>query len=67
MQLDPCVFMVIKSCTSQLPVINIEPQGADQMQACPCIGAQAYNVAGVGRDFRFKEDNGKNDLISKCD
>ena len=50
-------FLIIKSGSAQLFVIEIEPKGFDQMQAKAGIGAEANNIAGVGWNLRLVENN----------
>ena len=50
------VFVVIQSGAAQLFVIQIKAERADQVQLRPAVGAQADDVAGVGRDFRLVKD-----------
>src|SRR5690606_3919742 len=57
MDLQTGPFVVVQPCPLQLLVVQFEPQGPHQMQACAGIGSQAYYVARVGRDFgRYKND-----------
>jgi hypothetical protein len=43
----------------QALVADAETKRFDQMQLSPGIGAQADDVAGIGRDFRLVEDDGE--------
>lgn len=50
-------FVVIQPGASQMPVAQIESQRLDQMQLCASIGAEADDVAGIGRDFWLVEND----------
>ena len=57
MRLDPCPFVIIQPGTTQTPVIELEPEWFYEMQLRTGIGAQAYDVARIGRYFRLVEDD----------
>ena len=56
---DAYPLVIIESGTSQLSVVEFETQRMDQMQLSSGISTQAYNVARIGRDLWFVEDDVK--------
>lgn len=50
-------FVIIESGAEQLLILQRKTQGFDQMQPGARIGAEADDVAGVGRNFRLIEDD----------
>ncbi len=50
-------LVVIQTGTAQLPVIQGESQGTDQVQAGPGIGTKANDVPGIRRNFGFIQRN----------
>jgi hypothetical protein len=48
---------VIQSGTSYLFLVQTEPQRVNQVELAACAGAEAGNVAGVGRYFRLIKDD----------
>ena len=56
---DAYPLVIIESGTSQLSVVEFETQRMDQMQLTSGISTQAYNVARIGRDLWFVEDDVK--------
>ena len=48
---------IIQSCAFDGFFGNVESERADQMQCAARYGAGAGNIAGVGRDFRFNQNN----------
>src|SRR5690606_29783779 len=50
---------VVQTRPGQGPVIGSEPKGMDEVQGHPCAGARARDVARVGRDLGFHEDDVK--------
>ena len=54
-----CELPVVQAGTAQTLVLEVETERVDQVQGAAGIGAQAYDVAGVGRDFRLVEDDVK--------
>jgi hypothetical protein len=55
--------MVIQSGSFQPGVIEREPQWADQVQAAAGVGAQADDVARVGRYFRLVKNDVKHGVF----
>ena len=56
MHLHACVFVIIQPGAFELLVFQRKAQRLHQMQYHAGIGAQADDVAGVGRDFWLVED-----------
>ena len=50
-------FVIIQPGAAQLLMFHVKPQRFDQVQLHAGIGAEADDIAGVGRNFRFKQDN----------
>src|SRR5690606_21921077 len=50
-------FGIIQPSTAQAFFIHAEPQRFNQMQLAAGVGAQTDNIAGVGRYFRFEQNN----------
>ncbi len=48
---------VIKACTAEIFVMELKCQGMYEMQTGAAVGAQADNVACIGRNFRLIEYN----------
>jgi hypothetical protein len=48
---------VVEPGAPELAVLHRETERVDQVQACPGIGAQAYDVARVRGDFGLEEDH----------
>jgi len=59
------VLVIIEARTPQTFVIKRKCQRFDQMQVTARIGAQAYDITGVGWNFRLIEDDVKQELSSK--
>jgi hypothetical protein len=51
------VFVIVQACASQAGVVELESQGADQVQRGASIGAQPDYIASVGRYFWPEEDD----------
>jgi hypothetical protein len=51
------VLPVIQPGAFELRVIELEAERFDQVQSGPRGGAKARDVAGVGRNFWFNQDN----------
>lgn len=47
--------MVIETSASQLFIVQLKTQGLNQMQRGTGRGAQAYDVAGIGRDLWLEQ------------
>ena len=47
------VFMVVQPGAAQLGIFHGKAQRLDQVQVAPCIGGQANDIAGVGRNLRL--------------
>ena len=58
---DSGPFPVIQSGTFELAVIQGKAQRVDEMQGRARVGAQAYNIAGVGGYLRLKEHHMKHE------
>lgn len=56
---DARVFVIIQSGAAQMLVAQVKAQRLYQVQIAAGIGAEANDVACVGRDFGLKEDDGK--------
>ena len=50
-------LVIIQARPAQPLVVDIESQGVNQMQGAAGIGAQAYDIAGVGRNLRLIQDH----------
>jgi hypothetical protein len=50
---------IVQAGAAQPLVVDLETERMHEMQRTARIGAQAYDVAGVGRDFRLVEDDVK--------
>ncbi len=50
-------FVIVESGTFELAVVQGKTKWVDEMEPGTGIGAQAYNVAGVGRNFGLVEDD----------
>ena len=50
-------FMIIQPCAAHLGVIDGKAQRFDEVQGAAGVGAQADDVAGVGRDFGLDKDD----------
>ena len=50
-------FVVVQPGPAHFGVVKGKSQGFDQMELCAGVGAKADDVAGIGRDFRFDQDN----------
>ena len=61
---ERCIFMVIESGTPETPVIQREAHGMDQVQRSARICAQAYNISGILRNFRFMKNDVKHGLLA---
>jgi hypothetical protein len=48
--------MIIKTGTSQAPVVHLETEGLNQMQRYTGIGAKPNYITSVGRYFRLIQD-----------
>ena len=57
------VLPVIKSSPFQVAIIGAETQGVNQVQGGVGGSAQAGDTAGVGRNFRFHQDDMKRGLV----
>lgn len=62
MYADLGIFPVIKTCTTHTLVIKLETKRFNQMETDAAVGAEAYDIAGVGRDLRLIENNMTNRL-----
>ena len=51
--------MIIEPGTPQTLVVHVKPQWFYEVQKAAGIGAQAYDIARIGRDFRLVEDDVK--------
>ncbi|MNH38532.1 hypothetical protein D3C79_995860 [compost metagenome] len=51
--------MVIQPSTAQPLVVELEADRFDQVQRAATVGAEANDIAGIGRNFRLKEDDVK--------
>ena len=51
------IFPVIKSGSAHTFVIKVETKRPDQMKTGARIGAEAYDIAGVGRNLRLVKNN----------
>ena len=58
------VFVIIQAGAAQLFVIQLETERADQVQLRSSVGAQANNVAGVGRNLGLIQDYIKHQVVS---
>ena len=52
-----CEFMIIQPRTAHLGVVDGKAQRFDEVQGAAGVGAQADDVAGVGRDFGLDKDD----------
>ena len=50
-------FMIIQPCAAHLGVVDGKTQRFDEVQGAAGVGAQADDVAGVGRDFGLDKDD----------
>ena len=50
---DVSVLAIVETCAPELFVIELESKWMNQVQNHPGVGAKAYNIAGVGRNFRL--------------
>src|SRR5690606_17673560 len=57
MALERGVFVIVQTGAAQALVVQFEAQWFDQVQLATAVGAQPDNVAGIGRNFRLKEDD----------
>ncbi len=55
----PSVCVIVQTCPAAGLVADIEAERLDQMQFGTGIGTHPNDVAGIGRDFRLEENNGK--------
>lgn len=55
--LDISVLVIVKSCASELRMVQGETQRLNQMKISTGIGAQANDVARIRRNLRMDEDN----------
>lgn len=51
------VLPVIHAGAFELTVVELEAEGFDQVKSCAGGGAEAGDIAGVGRDFWFEQDD----------
>jgi hypothetical protein len=51
------IFVVVEPRAAQAPVVHGKAQRLDQVQLAAGVGREADHVTGVGRDFRFDEDD----------
>ena len=56
---DLCPFSIIQPSATQLTIVQRESQRMDQVQEHAGIGAETYNVACIGCNFRFVQDDVK--------
>lgn len=56
---DTGVFVIIQAGPAQALVRDVKTERLDEMQFGAGVGAQANDVARVGRDFRLIENDGK--------
>ena len=54
---DARPFVVVEAGTPQARLVKLESEGPNEVQRAAGIGAEPYNVAGVGGDFRLIEDD----------
>jgi len=64
MGFDRGVLMVVETGALQLFVFQGESERLDQMQPAAGVGAEADDIAGVGRDFRLVQDNIKHCMVT---
>ena len=50
-------FVIVEAGAAQARVVELEAQRFDEMQPRAGVGAQANDVARVGRDLRLEEDD----------
>jgi hypothetical protein len=65
MPLHRSELVIIQPGAPQLLVFPREAHRLNEMQFRPGVGAQANDVARVGRDFRLVEDYGEHLSVSK--
>src|SRR5690606_5323171 len=63
--LDGRVLVVVEPGPLQLPVVQPEAKGLDQMEPAAGVGAQTNDVAGVGRYLRLEQDDVEHFLLQK--
>src|SRR5688572_11579345 len=51
------LFPIVHPGALELFVVELEAERLKEMQRCPCRGAEARDVAGVGRKLRFNKDD----------
>jgi len=56
---------IIDARAPQGLVIQTKSKPADQVQGCPRRGAEAGDVAGIGRDLRFPQSDMKHGRVHK--
>ena len=56
MTLERGVFVVVEPGATQAPVVEFETEPADEVEPCPGVGAEAYNVARIRGDLGFIEN-----------
>ena len=63
---DAGVFVVVKAGAAQGLVVDVETERFDEVEFGAGIGAQPDDVAGIGGDFRLKEDDGDHGRYCSC-
>ncbi len=58
------ILVVVQPGAAHVAVFHAKAQGLDQMQGAACVGTQADDVAGVGRDFGVDEDDVEHAVLS---
>ena len=58
---DARVLVIVEPRAFQLTVVHSEAQRLDEMEVGGRIGGEPDHVAGIGRDFRMDENDGKHD------
>ena len=51
---DAHELVIVESRTAQAGMIELESERVNQVQTTSGIRAEAYDIAGIGRDFRLK-------------
>ena len=55
---NSCKLVVIEAGALELAIVPAKAERFNEMQLGPRVGAQADYIAGIGRNFWLKKDNG---------